>query len=267
MILSATWLLPIALIPGAWDIEPVQVPEKRIELEPAVEVKESKPPLSRSASIAKKLSSLSREASVKSSHPSSKELKTESREKKVESKEKKVEPKEKKPERKVVERSTTAPMPMPKRPSEPVRQPSLAGPLPTPPSSVPRTSSKAGSRSSTPPVTKVKEPKLDSDRPTFKKSTSKIGLNIVWSDKPVNEEPKAESENESVKKSSNFKLPMPEITWEHERKAAEAEAAAKLAAEHEARAAAKVQLKSKYAQALREEMAKDKGPVGWSLLS
>lgn len=70
-------------------------------------------------------------------------------------------------------------------------------------------------------------------------------------------------------KMKNFKIPMPDITWEHERKAAEAEAAAKLAAEQEARAAAKTKLKNKYAQALREEMAKDAAPapVGWSLLS
>jgi hypothetical protein len=114
----------------------------------------------------------------------------------------------------------------------------------------------------------VKAPKPEGDRPTLKKSTSKIGLNIVWSDKPVNEEPKEDVETESMKM-RNFKLPMPDITWEHERRAAEAEAAARLAAEQEARAAAKNKLKNKYAQVLLEEMSKSKTapPVGWSALS
>jgi hypothetical protein len=229
--LSATWLLPIALIPGSWDIEPAREPPKEIEPEPTTDAKISKPSISRTASIAKMMPSLERKASVKSSSSSFKE---------------------KKAERKGMERSTTEPVPIPKRPSDLARLPSLAGPLPTPPSSVPRTSSRAGSRSSTPPVTKSKELRPDGDRPTLKKSTSKMGLNIVWSDKPVNEEPDANAETESIKKSSNFKLPMPDVTWDHERKAAEAEAAAKLAAEQETRAAAKAKLKNKYAQALRD---------------
>ncbi|CAE6452188.1 unnamed protein product [Rhizoctonia solani] len=289
VVLSATWLLPIALIPSAWDIEPVgnppkaiepepepapePVPEPKSELkeepkvkskfkagpkdEPEMGIKSAKPSHSRSASMAKSMPALERKASVKSSSSSAKE---------------------KKAERKVLERSITSPMPIPKRPTHPPKQPSLAGPLPTPPSSVPRPSgstklhshsySHSHSNSPTPPVTKVREPKPESDRPALKKSTSKIGLNIVWSDKPVNEEPKEDVETESMKM-RNFKLPMPDITWDHERKAAEAEAAAKLAAEQEARAAAKNKLKNKYAQALREEMLKDKAaaPVGWSLLS
>ncbi|KAF8713728.1 hypothetical protein RHS03_00505, partial [Rhizoctonia solani] len=318
VVLSATWLLPIALIPSAWDVEPVGNPTKAIEPEPEpepeptlepepvpkpthkpelkeeskskskakaklgskdeseIEPKLAKPSHSRSASMAKSMPALERSASVKSSSSSTKE---------------------KKVERKVLERSVTSPMLVPKRPAPPPKQPSLAGPLPTPPSSVPRPSSSTKSHShsysqshsqsqfhphtrshthsyshsnaSTPPVTKVKEPKSESDRPALKKSTSKLGLNIVWSEKPVNEEPKEEVETESMKM-RNFKLPMPDITWEHERKAAEAEAAAKLAAEQEARAAAKSKLKNKYAQALREEMSKDKAPpaaAGWSLLS
>ncbi|KAJ1302694.1 hypothetical protein OPQ81_003010 [Rhizoctonia solani] len=315
VVLSATWLLPIALIPSAWDIEPVGNPLKAVEAapepqpeptpepipeskpepkseskskpkskpqpEPEIEVKTTRPSLSRSASMAKMMPPLERKASVKSSSTSTKE---------------------KKAERAVLERSTTSPVPIPKRPPHPPKMPSLAGPLPTPPSSVPRSSSSSKTRSyshsqsqsqshsqsqsqsqsqshsnshshshsrsqsSTPPVTKIKEPKPEGERPTLKKSTSKLGLNIVWSDKPVSEEPKEDVETESMKIKS-FKLPMPDITWEHERKAAEA----KLAEEQAARAANKAKLKNAYALALQEEMAKAKDkpatPVGWSLLS
>ncbi|KDN49036.1 hypothetical protein RSAG8_02389, partial [Rhizoctonia solani AG-8 WAC10335] len=292
VVLSATWLLPIALIPSAWDIEPVGMPTKAIEAEPTpepilepksepqpeptVEAKATKSSHSRSASMAKSMPILERMASAKSFPTSAKE----------------------KAERKALERSITSPVPVPKRPPHPPKLPSLAGPLPTPPSSVSRSSSsvkthshshshsqshsrphsraQSQSYSSTPPVTKVKESKPENDRPTLKKSTSKLGLNIVWTDKPVSEEPKGDAETESMKM-RNFKLPMPDITWEHERKAAETEAAAKFAeeqkaraAEEEIRAAAKAKLRNKYAQALREEMAKDKAKapaVGWSLLS
>jgi len=242
VVLSATWLLPIALIPGSWDAE-IAPPEpvKEPEVEAVASTKAAKSSLSRSASFAKMMPSLERKASTKSKASTSAEKKTSEK--------------------------STEPKAIPKRPDEPTRRPSKAGPLPTPPSSVPRAPVKLGSTSSPPPVTKAKDVKPDADRPTLKKSTSKLGLNIVWSDKPPTEEPEAETDKDSLKKPSSFKIPMPDVTWDHERKAAEAEAAAKLQAEQEAKAAAKAKLKNKYAQALRDEISKEKAPVGWSRLS
>ncbi|KAF8602386.1 hypothetical protein BDV93DRAFT_198777 [Ceratobasidium sp. AG-I] len=243
VVLSATWLLPIALIPGSWDAEPAPPePAKKPEVEAAASTKAVKPSLSRSASFAKMMPSLERKGSTKSKASTPAEKKTS-------------------------EKSTTEPKAIPKRPGEPTKRPSMAGPLPTPPSSVPRAPVKVGSTSSPPPVTKAKDVKPDANRPTLKKSTSTLGLNIVWSDKPPTEEPEADADKESLKKPSSFKLPMPDVTWDHERKAAEAEAAAKLEAEQEAKAAAKAKLKNKYAQALRDEMTKEKAPVGWSRFS
>ncbi|KAG8718579.1 hypothetical protein FRC08_004947 [Ceratobasidium sp. 394] len=237
VVLSATWLLPIALIPGPWDIppEPKQVEP---EPEPVATVKTRRPSISRTPSFAKMIPSLERKGSTRSTASSS--------------------------EKKATDKAAAETRPIPiKRPTEPAKRPSAAGPLPTPPSSFPRSATHLGSL---PPLEKSKEPSQDSERPTLKKSTSKMGLNIVWSDKPQTEEPQS-TETAGLKRKASFKLPMPDVTWEHERKAAEAEAAAKLKAEQDAKAAAKAKLKNKYAQALLDEMNAEKAPVGWSRFS
>ncbi|KAG9123971.1 hypothetical protein FRC07_013314 [Ceratobasidium sp. 392] len=229
VVLSATWLLPIALIPGPWDIPPE--PVQPIEPEPVATVKTKRPSISRTPSLAKMLPSLERKASTRSSTSKS--------------------------EKKAKDKETTETKPVPiKRPTEPARRPSAAGPLPTPPSSFPRS---ATHLASPPPLMKSREPSQDSERPTLKRSTSKLGLNIVWSDKPQTEEPES-TETGTLKRKASFKLPMPDVTWDHERKAAEAEAAAKLQAEQEAKAVAKAKLKNKYAQALQNEMNAEKAP-------
>ncbi|KAG8736209.1 hypothetical protein FRC12_017730 [Ceratobasidium sp. 428] len=236
VVLSATWLLPIALIPGPWDIPPE--PVKQIEPEPVATVKTRRPSISRTPSLAKMLPSLERKPSNRSTTSLS--------------------------EKKTSDKAVAEVKPVPiKRPTEPARRPSAAGPLPTPPSSFPRSASHLASP---PPLMKSRGPSQDSERPTLKRSTSKLGLNIVWSDKPQTEEPQS-TETGSLKRKASFKLPMPDVTWEHERKAAEAEAAEKVKAEHEAKAAAKAKLKNKYAQALRDEMNAAQPPVGWSRFS
>ncbi|KAG9084131.1 hypothetical protein FRC06_004195, partial [Ceratobasidium sp. 370] len=230
VVLSATWLLPIALIPGPWDIPPE--PTKQIEPEPEATVKTRRPSISRTPSFAKMIPSLERKGSTRSTTSLS--------------------------EKKATDKAAAETKPIPiKRPTEPARRPSAAGPLPTPPSSFPRS---AAHLSSPPPLVKSKEASQDSERPTLKRSTSKMGLNIVWSDKPQTEEPQS-TESGGLKRKASFKLPMPDVTWDHERKAAEAEAAAKLKAEQEAKAAAKAKLKNKYAQALLDEMNAEKAPV------
>lgn len=231
--LSATWLLPIALIPGPWDLPPE--PVKPVEPEPVVTVKTRRPSISRTPSFAKMLPSLERKASTKSTTSLS--------------------------EKKASDKATAETKPIPiKRPTEPARR-SSAGPLPTPPSSFPRS---AAHLSSPPPLVNSGEPSQERP-PALKRSTSKLGLNIVWSDKPQTEEP--QPVEGSLKRKPSFKLPMPDVTWEHERKAAEAEAATKLKAEQEAKAAAKAKLKNKYAQALLNDTNAEKAPVGWSRFS
>ncbi|QRV94834.1 hypothetical protein RhiJN_22852 [Ceratobasidium sp. AG-Ba] len=233
VVLSATWLLPIALIPGPWDVPPEPEPEPEPEV--VVATKTRRPSISRAPSLAKMLPSLERKSSTRSTTSVS--------------------------EKKTGDKAASDAKPIPiKRPTEPARRPSAAGPLPTPPSSFPRN---AAHLSSPPPLVKSREP--SQERTTLKRSTSKLGLNIVWSDKPQTEEP--EPVEGTLKRKASFKLPMPDVTWDHERKAAEAEAAAKLKAEQEVKAAAKAKLKNKYAQALLDEMNAEKPAIGWSRFS